>query len=80
MPRRKNRFQEKPIDRFVRIVQRGEVDFAVPPSKQLMVRHQLPGEIVGEKQPYLRCPSDQARAEITSGHLIRVSEGIQSFR
>ena len=79
MTRRQNRFQEKPIDRFIGVVQRGQVDLPVPARKQFVIRHELSGENVGEKQSYLRCPSDKTGAEISGGHLIRVSEGTQIF-
>lgn len=75
-----NRFEKEPVNRFVGIVQRGQVDFPIPTREQLVVRHELSGEIVGKEEPYLRCPSEKAGAEITRGHLIRVSEGIQSSK
>lgn len=42
-------FEKEPVNRFVRIVQRGQVDFPIPTREQLVVRHEPAGEIVGKE-------------------------------
>jgi hypothetical protein len=74
MAGRQNRLQEKAIDRFIRIVQRGQVDFAIPVGQQLVVSDKAIGQVAGQKDPGPGRSADEARPEVAGCHLVRLSD------
>ena len=54
MPDGQHRLEQQPVDRLVGIVERGQVDLAVPAGEQLVVGDQPVGELVGKEQAGLR--------------------------
>ena len=51
MARRDHWLQKQPIDGFVRVIERRQIDFPVPAGEQLVVGDQPVREVVGKEQP-----------------------------
>ena len=74
VPGCRKRFQEQPVDGVVRLVERRQVDLAIPAEEKLVIRGKPAAQIVWEKQSRFCCTFDETRAEIPGRHAIRVSD------
>ena len=68
MPRCEKRLEQQSIDGFIRVIERGEVDFLIPPGKQLEVRDQPVRQVLRKKQVGLRGPFGETGAQIPWRH------------
>jgi hypothetical protein len=76
MPCGEDRFEKEAVNRFVRVVERRQVDLPIPSGEELVVGGEVVGETIREKDTHLGCAPGESGAEITSGHLMTVSEQV----
>ena len=76
LPRCDNRLQQETIDRFVGIIQRSQVDFAVPAIEEFVIGRELRDKIVWEKNAGFPSSLGQSSAKITRRHAMRLAESV----
>lgn len=69
-----NRFQDKPVDGLVRIIQRSQIDLPVPTIEQFVIRGKLRCQIIREKNTGFSCSFGKSSAKIARCHAMRVAE------
>jgi hypothetical protein len=62
------RLEQEPIDTFIHVLNRSEIDLPIPSGQQLVVRDELFGKEIGNKEVRFGGSAPEPAAEITRGH------------
>ena len=72
--RGRERFEEEPVNRFIRVGQRGQVDLAIPAREEFVVLGKCSDEVVRREEASSGGAPDETGLEISGRHKRRLSK------